>query len=197
MSTTNLFVELLVIGLGVFVWLMLLALAIIGVDQLALNDKVLFASALPVLAFTYVLGIVWDRIADKLFDRIWSDGLRRMHFQDKSSYYDARRIILTRSPALSALLEYGRSRLRICRAWTLNALMMCIALNAFLFGGANNVADPGLASAIGSSVTLALALGSWFAWNNLSQAEYRKVSEQGKYLAQLSETEQVTPTAGR
>ena len=71
MSTTNLFVELVVIGVGVFIWVVLFVFSVIGMDWIRISDTLLISSAIPALAFIYVLGIVWDRFIDYLFDRFW------------------------------------------------------------------------------------------------------------------------------
>jgi hypothetical protein len=182
MSTTNLFVELLVIGSGVFVWIALLILAVVGLDLLPLTQSVALISAIPALSLVYVLGIVWDRISDALFGRIWGDGLRQAQFSSVGEYYNARRLILTESVALSELLEYGRSRLRICRGWTLNAPLIGFSLCIFLATreGAVEVKLTTYLSIIGLSA--ALAMGSWFSWRSLVSAEYRKIKEQAGHL---------------
>ena len=173
MSTTSLFVELLVIGSGVFVWLILLLFAAYGVDVLPLTQTVVLVSAVPVLSLIYVLGIVWDRVAD---------ALRHSQFNDIGEYYNARRLILTQSSQLSELLEYGRSRLRICRGWTLNAPLIGISLNLLLFSEAERVDSVASASVAATILSVVLMSGSWFAWNSLAKAEYRKIREQADFL---------------
>ena len=85
MNTTALFVELLVIGFGVGFWLVLLVIAAFGLPGFAASGSTLFFTALPTLATLYVLGIVWDRIADALFQRYWGDALRAAYF---AGYYE-------------------------------------------------------------------------------------------------------------
>lgn len=182
MNTTNLFVELVVIGAGVSLWLLLLTGGVFGYGWVSLDQALLVASAIPALALTYVFGIVWDRISDALFERWWADDLRATFFPDRAAYYEARRLILTKSPPLSELLEYGRSRLRICRGWTLNAVMIALSLNLLLWLNYRDAAAVGPVSLAGTIASLALAGGSWFAWRSLAQAEYRKIKEQSVHL---------------
>ena len=183
MNTTNLFVELVVIGVGVLIWLLLLVITVLGYEWLFIsNNTLLIGSALPALALIYVLGIIWDRIADTLFHMIWADDLRESYFVDISNYYNSRRAIITKSQPLSVLLEYGRSRLRICRGWSLNALMIGVSLNMMLWNRFSGHEDLLMLSFTGSFVSLILAAGSWFAWRSLSTAEYRKIKEQSEYL---------------
>ena len=182
MGTTNLFVELVVIGVGVLIWLALLVFATLGFPPPVLGDTLLIASAIPMLATIYVAGIIWDRIADRVFERIWVDRWRSRFFPNKLEYFNARRIILTQSERLSDLLEYSRSRMRICRAWTLNSIMIGISLNIFLFR--NYVASDnfGILVLLATSVSLAFSIGAWFAWAGLVKTAYRKIKEQSAYL---------------
>ena len=182
MNTTNLFVELVVIGAGVSLWLLLLTGGLFGYAWVSLDQARLVASAIPALALTYVFGIVWDRISDALFERWWVDDLRAAYFPDRAAYYEARRLILTKSPPLSELLEYGRSRLRICRGWTLNAVMIALSLNVLLWCQYRGAAVVSVVSVAGTIASLALAAGSWFAWRSLARAEYRTIREQAAHL---------------
>lgn len=182
MNTTNLFVELVVIGVGVSLWLLLLVGSAFGYAWVALDQALLVASAVPALALTYVFGIVWDRVSDSLFERWWADDLRASFFPERGAYYDARRVILSKSPPLAELLEYGRSRLRICRGWTLNAVMVAGSLNLLLWIQYRDVEAVGAISLVGTFASVAMAGGSWYAWRSLAQAEYRKIKEQSAYL---------------
>ena len=187
MGTTNLFVELVVIGVGVLIWLVLFAFTILGFPPPDFRDGVLFASAIPLLAITYVAGIIWDRIVDQLFEGIWVDNWRSDYFPTKIDYYNARRTILTKSERLSELLEYGRSRMRICRAWVINSILIGISLDTLLvvrFSDNNNLAAMLFTA---TSVCMALSIGAWFAWAGMVKTEYRKVKEQSIFL-------QVEPT---
>lgn len=60
MSTTNLFVELVVIGVGAAIWIVLLGLAVIGCEWATDIEAVSLVAIVPTLAVVYVLGIVSD-----------------------------------------------------------------------------------------------------------------------------------------
>lgn len=182
MGTTNLFVELVVIGAGVVIWIALLTLSVLGIPSLILGEALLIASAIPMLATIYVAGIIWDRIADHVFERIWTDRWRSEFFTDKMEYYDARRTILTRSDRLSDLLEYGRSRMRICRAWVLNSILIGVSFNIFLFMNHFGSENFGVLLLTANLLSLVFSIGAWFAWASLVKTEYRKISEQSAYL---------------
>lgn len=187
MNTTNLFVELVVIGVGVIVWLALFVFSFVGLSLTELNSTLLISSALPVLAFIYVLGIIWDRFIDYVFDRFWGDSLQNEHFKDRNEYYNARRNILINSEPLSDLLEYGRSRMRICRGWSANAIMIGINLNLYLWLQHSDYSHVTNISIIGSLLSLVLAVASYFAWRNLTRVEYRKIKDQSKYISDCAQ----------
>ena len=69
MSTTNLFVELIVIGIGAAIWVVLAALAVFGYSWVPLDQVFSTFAAAPFLGVVYVLGIILDRVADAVFER--------------------------------------------------------------------------------------------------------------------------------
>lgn len=182
MNTTNLFVELIVIGVGAFIWLILMVFAIFGYAWLPTASLLSPVLTIPILAVIYVLGIISDRIADAVFESIWSDDLLGSYYKDHSEYYHHRRIILTRSERLSDLLEYGRSRLRICRGWAFNAVMIAISLNMFLWIQLRNSPFTWSVSLFGSISLLLFCFAAWFAWRKLVLNEYRKIKEQAGFI---------------
>lgn len=182
MNTTNLFVELIVIGVGAFIWLILMVFSIFGFAWLPTAALLSPVMTIPILAVIYVLGIISDRIADAVFESIWSDDLLGSYYKDHKEYYHHRRIILTRSERLSDLLEYGRSRLRICRGWAFNSVMIAISLNMFLW---IQLGDASFARAIlifGTIFLLLFSFAAWFAWRKLVLNEYRKIKEQAEFI---------------
>lgn len=143
MKTTNLFVELVVVGTGAALFLVLLLFTFFG-DQpwlyqgISKSDDV--ASIIPVLSLIYVLGIIVDKVAYRLFKNS-EDHLRRNKFRVESTepdklkgYYDARHQLFT-SPNTTAAIEafeFGRSKIRICRGWTVNSVLIILALICFM-----------------------------------------------------------------
>src|SRR3569623_682939 len=174
MSTTNLCVELVVIGVGAATWLLLSILAIFGWKWLPASEVLGAASLIPTLSLIYLLGILTDRLADLIFERLWVKELRKHHFVDAAAYHRARMLILTESERLAELLEYGRSRLRICRGWAMNAVLIAVALNWFVWAKLDGVAGQGMMSAVGSVVFVGIAGLAYFSWQSLADTEYRK-----------------------
>jgi hypothetical protein len=181
MSTTNLFVELVVIGVGTLAWIVLLVLALFGWNWVPVEQLFSPTAVIPLLAVVYLLGIITDRLADALFDRWWSPRLRQAEFPRHEDYHQARHEILMRSERLAELLEYGRSRLRICRGWSLNALLIALAAALLLLRVPERALQLGAFVVIGC---LAVAAGAAYAWRQLATTQYRKVREQATMLRQ-------------
>ncbi len=143
MKTTNLFVELVVVGTGAALFVVLLLFTFFGAQPwlyqgISKSDDV--ASIIPVLSLIYVLGIVVDKVAYRLFKNT-EDHLRSNMFKVESTepdklkgYYDARHHLFT-SPNTTAAIEafeFGRSKIRICRGWTVNSVLIILALICFM-----------------------------------------------------------------
>ncbi|MFK8184267.1 MAG: hypothetical protein AB8B99_12910 [Phormidesmis sp.] len=182
MSTTDLFVEIIVIGVGATIWIVLLALSVFGYSWVPSGQVFSFASLLPILAITYVLGIVTDRVADTLFDKLWKPSLAQQFYQKDGDDYDDRRYIYLRSEQLASLLEYGRSRLRICRGWTLNSALILVSLNIFIQQQLSSPAIKRTAFLFSNLFLLLLTYCLWFSWRQLTLADYRKVKRQSAWL---------------
>jgi hypothetical protein len=183
MSTTSLFVELLVIGAGAAIWVVLLTLAFFGVDWLPAGGSkdLALPMLLPALSVTYVLGILVDRLADRVLDG-QADRLRAKRFSSREDYRHARTLIYTQSESLKELFEYGRSRLRICRGWTVNAAVIVIALVVL---GLRTDGWPGLQQPIvwiGGAASALLGWWAWWTWRGLTIGEYTLLYEQRSFL---------------
>ena len=146
-------------------------------------------AAIPILAVIYVLGIVSDRMIDYLFEWIWGKGLRKVKFKESKDYHEARRKVLTQSDAMSQMIEYGRSRLRICRGWAVHSVLIAFTLVGFSW---TQLTERELAiqvSVVGGSACLLLGLSSWFAWRYLNTTQYVKIHEQALFLDRLANAE--------
>jgi hypothetical protein len=175
-GTTNLFVELVVIGIGAFAWVPLVVLAFFGWQWLP-REVVLSPNLLvPALSVVYLLGILTDRIADGLFEWLFARRLRAASFSTAEAYYSARRDVLAHEERMAALLEYGRSRMRICRGWTLNTLLTIIALNVFLAMRIAWSPTAVRAQLFANIALVLLCVLSWYSRHRLAQTEYRKLS---------------------
>ncbi|MBZ5555378.1 MAG: hypothetical protein LAO21_21935 [Acidobacteriia bacterium] len=133
MTTTTLFVELVVIGLHSILWIGLLVLTFAGYQNPAWEKLLTLNLAVPALGVTYVLGIVIDRLCD-LACISKDHRLRKVHpLEHLPPFLTMRFYILNKSKDTYEQLEYTRSRLRIARAAILNFAMMTFAALLFLW----------------------------------------------------------------
>ena len=193
MSTTNLFVELIVIGVGTASWLALLGLAALGYDAKFLQ-KVFSspAAALPALVCVYLLGIVTDRLADGVLQFLRAERKRSRYFATEGESLRQRAYVLAKSEYFATQFDYSRSRQRICRGWILNAAVLAVALNIFLLAHPGVVARPGRLSAFVTPMLLLLASGCWLAWEKLAETELKRIRDQATLLREL-ESSHATP----
>lgn len=147
MKTTVLFVELVVIGSGTLIWLVLLTTTLCGIHLQDVLHKISLASLAPFLGVSYVLGIVFDRLAWSWFrkteekcrktildqystseiDDVEDDGIRVTSRALSPLGEDWERHISISSEALRSNILYNRHRLRISRSWGPNFLLIAVA----------------------------------------------------------------------
>jgi hypothetical protein len=180
MATTTLFVELVVIGVGALAWVALTILGLFGYSWLTFDRVTSVTSLVPLLSLTYVLGIVVDRIADRVFEAP-SRRLLARWFSSQQDYQHSKDFVYLKSP-LRALMEYNRSRLRICRGWAINCIAAVIALNFFVWSQLSSEAPRVKLAVIGSGLLVLFGLGALNAWYQLSIAAYERLFEQAKLL---------------
>lgn len=114
MSTTSLFVELVVIGIGAALWVSLAIFSVFDYTWVPFDKAMSLPAIILGLSLIYVLGIVVDRLADRIF-QLRNEPLCRKWFESSEDYHRARTLIYIRSETLRDLFGYSRSRLRICR----------------------------------------------------------------------------------
>jgi hypothetical protein len=133
MNTTNIFVELVVVGFHTLIWIGLIVLALVGYRNLDVEKLLTVNLALPILAMAYILGILIDRVSDSVF--LPQDlKMRPIDKQaDLPSFLTMRYYILHKSSDIYAQLEYTRSRLRIARASVFNFALTTIASLLFVW----------------------------------------------------------------
>jgi hypothetical protein len=182
MSTTNLFVELLVIGVGAACWIVAVLGGAVPLQDIPAAWLRSYPLLLISLAFLYVFGIVTDRAADWTFDKLFSGRIRALFFNSKRSYQDARRLVLSSSPRLADLHEYGRTRIRIARGWALNSVIAAAVLSLQSISPPRH--SPYTAETAGwTSLAFGiLGLSAWWSWRLLVTYEYLKIREHAEFL---------------
>jgi hypothetical protein len=192
MSTTLLFVELLIAGVQVVVWFSLLVFSVFGyewvsnIQSQALSDWEVLVS-ITVLAFVYVLGILFDRLADLIFSK-WDRKIAIEMFPHAPHTFAVIRFQISKgNDYLNHQFEYTRSRLRIARASALNfaitTVLAVIFIAVRLQGIPDHVTLLVFASVTGSLLTV-LAVITWYklvhSYFGLIRANYAAQSNSGE-----------------
>lgn len=196
MNTTSLFAELMVIGAGAMVWVVLLVLAVVGppahdgflLKELAHHDNLWVFSMFLLTALTYVLGIIVDRFAD------WAFGYVARYYKKKGGFFlfetkaearEAKTVLYEKSSPLREVFEYGRSRLRVCRGWTFNALFIGVTGAAVVVFQLAEYPEKGLLLFTVVAAFGLLTVGAFLAWRKLLKSESSRLYEQYQHLVAI------------
>lgn len=182
MNTTDLFVELIVIGAGAAIWLTLLILSIFGYAWVPWKEISSIVTLIPFLAITYVLGLIMDRLSDRLYST-WDKELRRRVFSSNEEYHSARTFVYTyAADKIIDLFEYGRGRLRISRGWSINCLFLTINIPIFVWTRFPR-AEFSMRLAISSILIFGLGATATLAtWKKLAINDYKRLAETNTFL---------------
>ena len=141
MNTTTLYAELIVVGSGTTMFIVLLFYSLFGdaswfskLGNLSSVESVV--SLIPVLSVIYLLGIIITNLGHRFFQK-WEKELRSEKLRDlKHPYEDVSTDLYTSDDTgLIEQFEFRRSKIRICRGWFLNCIMILIALLTYLWTG--------------------------------------------------------------
>jgi hypothetical protein len=177
------FVEVLVVGIGALAAITGVLSAVVGYESMKKAGPIL--SSTPAagagLAFSYALGIVVDRGADYLLTHP-RRRLRRRHFASNASYDRARRAIVG-DPHIAAMADYARSRMRICRGWLINCLLLIAAADLLIwrFPVTNRLVLLIVATVTG----VLLGSGFYVAWRTITLTGYKKLAQQAGATSQV------------
>ena len=150
MNITAIFVELLIIGLGVLCWLVLFVAYILGLNldfSFFQINPILIA---PLTAVTYILGIVADRlIRDPFIYLVEKPAQKKVHKEKEYAEkivkikklstainkpfaaMELEKFVRANSQDLGQKIDYNRNRLRICRSWIIHFLLITITFYAW------------------------------------------------------------------
>jgi hypothetical protein len=179
-QTTNLFVELVVIGLGGALWLALATLTVFGYQWIPVEEVTSLPGLIPALAVIYLLGILIDRISDRIFQGR-TKAMASRAFPSVQDYERARNLVYT-SEALRGLAEYTLSRMRICRGWVLNSLLSVVAANAFIWTALPDQVPRMKVASFATLVLLFIGVAALYSWRQLLSNYYDRVAQQGQLL---------------
>lgn len=189
MSTTNLFVELLIIGAGAAGAVVLVLGTIFDVEWpkgRRITNWLSWGGLIPILAVVYVLGIVVDRLANDIVEP-WAGKSRdlvtttlaeeaKMLQGGTWTPHQVRADLELDAGATQNTLEYLRSKARVCRGWTLDCIFLVAALNLFLLVR-RPAGLPCVKVALVGTLSLALlGWGTFYTWGMLSETEAMKTA---------------------
>jgi hypothetical protein len=137
MNTTAIFAELVVGGLQSLVWILLIVATVIDPIPFRWAAKVPSLTVLVLLAVSYSLGVVFDRLWDKLLDKFginnWAKRIALAKVKKDDCSHESkeinalRRMVYQQDKARAVeLAKYSRSRMRVARASMFNFAMITI-----------------------------------------------------------------------
>ena len=140
MSSTAMFVEILIIGIQTAIGITICLITCCGstwISEILIHVKN-WESLITIilLAIIYTVGIIVDRIGDSFFlfvnpKRILQKNLWIQQWIEQA-HTDIRIKILAQEGQVSTLIDYIRSRIRILRATSLNIVMITISIVAYI-----------------------------------------------------------------
>lgn len=136
MSTTALFVELLVIGLEALAWIALLIGIFFGLDWITslgvAFEKASVFTTVVVIGVAYLMGIIVDEICDALISP-WANRIRSsVREKGHPEMWDMQSYVFTHSKEATEQLGYVRSRIRITRSSIFNLGLIGILAIVFV-----------------------------------------------------------------
>ena len=170
MSVTTLYAELVVVGTGALLFVLLLVYAFFGaswVPNLSADTVETVISLVPVLSAVYLLGIIIVNISHLIFDGLEKHLRRKL--LGKGKYGEVRNELYTSANVQNFVhdFEFRRSKVRICRGWYLNCVLIMVALLACFGNGRTS-----LQVTVFGCVALAfLAAGAFVSWHTATTTE--------------------------
>lgn len=172
MSTTALFIELLITGLQAAIWLTLLILSILGYGWISLERLKGFEAifAVLLLPIVYPLGVLIDYLADAAFKR-WELKIRAKYDLDQTQTV-VRLLMQTKDSSLAAHFGYIRSRIRISRSSAFNFALITITSLAFTIIRCRNIVGFPFWRMVILEAGIGVSLSglAWLAWRHINHS---------------------------
>lgn len=196
MDTTLLFVELVIAGVQASTWLIMLIVVLFGYAwvQVPVIAEWKSVALVLLLAFSYPLGVVFDRFADLVFEP-WNKRLQKRYFPNPPCPIVVMRFQITKDDEhLNHQFEYTRTRMRIARASAINLGLIAILATALVLLRAQGLAAGDRVRAAAGFLGIGACMVSLcvYAWRNLMVSYLRLV----KAHAMASGLASSGPTAG-
>ena len=200
MNTTLLFAELLITGLQVGFWFLFLILSIFGYGWLQGPLSISLVDWQAVIIATlfslfYAMGIIVDRLADRLFGD-WEWRITKRAIPQPAKPIAVMRFELGKdNEALNQQFNYNRSRMRIARASALNFGLTTIFASIFILTRLSTLAatDRWIYFVFTAITGLFLTLSAVYAWQKLMRGYAGLVRD--SYNSYLLQKKSASPTS--
>lgn len=166
MQTTKLYVEYIVIGMEVLIWIVLFILMLLGKTSLAFFDYCIrnFLTSIFMIGACYVLGLLMDRVADGM-----TEG-KKKRIKSRYPTKASTSIFVWKKVKQDAFAVFTLSRIRILRSTMLNSAIIGVAGMLVSFC----VYDNGILGILALVFFEIMALIAWQAHTSLLINYYRK-----------------------
>jgi len=203
MNTTQVFVELLITGFGGLAWIAIFICAICGIDiKFIFDQNYSTFFIVPVSGLAYVIGILIDRLGYRIFINSEKKNIPEVFVSRAENEYPKKdgkihpesviAFITHGSAHMKEQMMYNRTRLRLCRSWILNFLLISVSLLIYnLLHFAN---DPKITWAL-SFLALMFCLIAFFVWKTLARDYYVNIKsnfdllKEGKWVDRKDDCE--------
>ncbi len=179
MTTTALFIELLLGGMQTLAWMIVASTIFCGTEHL----KIIFSgqslqSGVILLLTAYSLGVVFDRIWDKLFKR-FDRKIRKTIFHNDDQINKLRIRIFSNVEIKTDFIDYIRSRMRIARSMVCNFfILFVVSLTAYII----NIQDTASWVLYVIAIKLIIFTASFYAYITITKTYYKTLSRFGDHF---------------
>lgn len=129
METTQLYVELIIIGLETSIWMCAFFINIIGKQILSMVANILdnFASSLFLVGIIYIIGLIMDRFLNFLYQKI------KKRIKNESGFEGETSILIWQKHNQEEYFKYAKAKIKILRASTLNFPLISISFICYIW----------------------------------------------------------------
>ncbi len=169
--------EILIAGLQAFIGFSLVLFALFGKSSFDVNMLKGWEAlgTILILALSYSLGILVDRVSDTLFSPL-DHKLRRKVLPEKDApVREMRLYLISIDDGTSRMLEYMRSRLRTARATAVNFVLIFVGFMVYRIAHQFAVLDTVTLFAL--LIMVAAVAASFFAWQRITKAYYLRLAQ--------------------
>lgn len=124
MATTSLYVELIIIGLETMIWIASFSIWITDIKYISVIKEVIekLPASIFMLGILYILGLVFDRVADIVFSKVEKQMRTSSGLKARSS------ILIWKKSEQEEYFSFTRSKIRILRASSINIPLFTVSM---------------------------------------------------------------------